>query len=459
MVAVSFRNTYLLDGTDTSQDFGFETTFADLQAKDSCTSCEVTQDHSAYWTPTMHFMYNNGTTVMVPNVGGMLAYYLYYLDNVQAFPKGFQMLAGNKNLRNFTGPFPDDPLSSWPTDPTDQFFLEQRAIGWNCLNYQILPPEPSLYRHNMPTKEYMDAHCADGIRLELAFPSCGKSGVLDSEDHKSHVAYPSLVKEGNCPEGFDVNYPFLFYETIWATNVFAGEDGQFVMSYGDPDGSGYHGDFIMGWESEKFLQSALDTCKSPSGLISDCPLFTTQKDSEAAQCTFEMPDSLKDDDVQGPREGLPVDVPVQYGPLNATAYPCAGRSGTPTTNLSPSSAPSSYSHEAVSYSPANPSLTATAPGGIVVAKYSSGAPTEASATASSEYSSAPVAAITASPSLSDASVNDDIVATSYMTQGNEVVELFIEEVDVTVTATASPSAAKYRRHLHKHQHHQGARRS
>jgi hypothetical protein len=28
---------------------------------------------SAYWTPTLNFIYSNGTTVMVPQVGGMLA--------------------------------------------------------------------------------------------------------------------------------------------------------------------------------------------------------------------------------------------------------------------------------------------------------------------------------------------------------------------------------------------------
>lgn len=74
----------------------------------------------------------------------------------------------------------------------------------------------------------MDARCTDGLRLELAFPSCG-NGELDSKDHKSHVAYPSLVKEGNCPKGYDVHYPFIFFETIYATNAFAGERGEFVL--------------------------------------------------------------------------------------------------------------------------------------------------------------------------------------------------------------------------------------
>ena len=54
-------------------DFGFNADYNALTADGSCTACAVTQDHSAYWTPILNFMYSNGTTVMVPQVGGMLA--------------------------------------------------------------------------------------------------------------------------------------------------------------------------------------------------------------------------------------------------------------------------------------------------------------------------------------------------------------------------------------------------
>lgn len=460
-------------------DFGFTTTYADLNATGSCTSCEVTQDHSAYWTPSLHFMFDNGTTVMVEQVGGMLAYYLYYLQNITAFPEGFQMVAGNRNIRHFDGPFPDTPLSSWPTDPTNQLFLEQRAIGFNCLNYQK-DPEPSLYRHVLPSKDQLDNDCVDGIRLELAFPSCG-TGQTDSPDHKSHVAYPSLVKEGNCPDGYDVNYPFLFYETIWNTYQFASASGQFVLSYGDPTGAGYHGDFIMGWQSQQFLQSALDTCQAQSGEISDCPLFDIQSDADAAKCTFDMPDALKDDDVQGPRDGLPVSVPVQYGPQNATAYPCVGRSGSPSSYVAQTAAPETFSHgPTVSYTPADPAVTSTALGGIVVDQYSAhAAPTAQPGTlvpqALKEQSpqsavvsplpsawpptSSPSPTLPPSPSTSSSA---NVVAVTTYTTGHEVVEMYIVETDVTVTATATATVTegaqsrRRRRHLDYHLH--GARR-
>lgn len=425
----------------------------------TCTACEVTQDHSAYWTPTLHFLYANGSSVMVEQVGGMLAYYLYYLQNVTAFPEGFAMIAGDPNVRNFTGPFPDTPLSSWPTDPSDQFFLQQRSLGFNCLNYGKTP-EPSLYRHTMPTKDYLDANCADGLRLELAFPSCW-NGETSSSNHKSHIAYPSLVKEGNCPPGYDQHLPFLFYETIWATNSFVGQSGQFLLSMGDPTGTGYHGDFIMGWPSQNFLQNALDTCQNPSGEISDCPLFNVQSDSDAAQCTFPMPEALQDDDVQGPRHGLPVDIPIQYGPEYAIKYPVAGRTGVPTSSLVPSSAPSTFSDApTLSYTAANPSLTSTAEGGIVVdIKATSSSNNAASTIASSSPAVWSSSSITSAPAMDSSSSPGAAVATSYMTNGNEVVEMVIDQVDVTVvtvmaTETASPGS-KHRRHMQKHAHHAG----
>lgn len=38
----------------------------------NCTSCAVTQDHSAYWAPAVYFMGEDGTTSVVSQSGGML---------------------------------------------------------------------------------------------------------------------------------------------------------------------------------------------------------------------------------------------------------------------------------------------------------------------------------------------------------------------------------------------------
>lgn len=168
-----------------------------------------------------------------PNKAGR--YYLLYGDNIQAFPKGFQLLAGSTRLRNFTGPVPDPPKSLWTAAESTQFALSQKAIGFNCLDYSK-DPEASLYRHFLPDKAYLDANCLNGLRLELMFPSCWNGKDLDSPDHKSHMAYPNLVMSGDCPSGFETRTPSLFYETIWNTYAYNGVEGEFVLSNGDPTG-------------------------------------------------------------------------------------------------------------------------------------------------------------------------------------------------------------------------------
>lgn len=146
------------------------------------------------------------------------------------------MLAGNTNQRNFTYPVPDIPRSNWNVAPYNtQAFLEQAALGFNCLNY-AKQAEGALYRHFMPDKAYLDAHCADGLRLELMFPNCWDGIAFDVKDQKEHLVYPAQVNAGDCPAGFETRLPGLFYETIWNTAEFSGIDGQFVLANGDPTG-------------------------------------------------------------------------------------------------------------------------------------------------------------------------------------------------------------------------------
>lgn len=284
----------------------------------SCTSCGVKEDLSAYWTPALYFRYTNGTTALVETVGGMLVYYLLNGDNIKAFPQNFRMIAGDQYLRDFPWPVPDPDKSSWSGDQVSQLALSQKALGFNCLNYKKAP-EPSLYRHTMPSKQFLDENCPDGLRLELMFPSCWDSKNTDSDDHKSHVAYPSLVMDGTCPEGFETRLPGLFFETIVNTYAFKDEEGEFIFSTGDPTGCGYHGDFMQGWNPDT-LQQAVDTCTNLSGKVEDCPVFTLQSDNEASQCKFEVPDVLNSENVLLDLAGLPGKVPIQRGPERATKY-------------------------------------------------------------------------------------------------------------------------------------------
>ncbi|PYI07964.1 WSC domain-containing protein [Aspergillus sclerotiicarbonarius CBS 121057] len=292
--------------------------------KANCTSCGVTQDQSAYWVPALYFMHENGDAELVNEVGGMLAYYFLNGENVTAFPENFRMIAGDPFLRNFPWPVPDPPKSEWSGNQSSQSALRQKALGFNCLNYDQ-PAEPSLGRHFLPNKTFLDEHCTDGVRFELMFPSCWNGKDVDSEDHRSHMAYPSLVMDGDCPEGFETRLVSLFYETIWDTYAFKNKQGTFVLANGDPTGYGYHGDFIYGWQTG-FLQRAVDECTNLSGRVEDCPIFDLQSDSEQGQCSFSVPDELKNEDVYFHKGGLPNNVAIQYGPAYASPVKYTGSS-------------------------------------------------------------------------------------------------------------------------------------
>ena len=165
----------------------------------------------------------------------LCSYYLLFGENIEPFPKGFQVLAGDPKLRDF--PWKANPdKNTWSGDELSQLALSQKAIGFNCLNYASNSPEPTLFRHFMPDKQFMDENCPDGIRAEIMLPSCWNGKDVAASDHKSHMAYPDHVIDGNCPEGFQSRVPSLLYETIYNTGAYKDDRGRFVLANGDPTG-------------------------------------------------------------------------------------------------------------------------------------------------------------------------------------------------------------------------------
>ncbi|OJJ07946.1 hypothetical protein ASPVEDRAFT_143405 [Aspergillus versicolor CBS 583.65] len=282
----------------------------------SCTSCAVRQDKSAYWAPSLYFVDNEtGDSELVDEVGGLLAYYLLTGDKVEPFPQGFRMIAGDPFRRNFTLPVPDPPKSEWAGDAISQDALEQKALGFNCLNYAG-QAEDSLSRHHLPEKKWLDENCPNGVRFELMFPSCWNGKDSDADDHKSHMAYPSLVNDGVCPEGFEHRTVSMMFETIWNTYAFKSRDGYFALSTGDATGYGYHGDFMEGWE-DGVLEEAVKTCTNPSGMVEDCSVFELQSQIEQNLCSFDIPEILKSEEVKNVKGGLPNKLKVTWGPERA----------------------------------------------------------------------------------------------------------------------------------------------
>ena len=410
----------------------------------------------------MSILYFHPFTLIITN--NSLRYYLLYPNagstSLSAFPANFHMIAGNTNYRNFSYPVPDIQKSLWYEAPYNtQTFLEQAAVGFNCLNYGKTP-EGSLYRHFMPDKAYLDANCVDGIRLELMFPSCWDGKSFDIKDQKEHVAYPSQVMTGECPAGFPIRLPSLFYETIWNTFAFAGKSGQFVLSNGDPTGTssppfasnlltflsgcGYHGDFMMGWDPA-FLQDAVDQCTNPSGQIEDCPLFHIQ--AEDSNCNIDLPSALVSEDVIGPMDSLPGNVPIVSGPGPASG----ATAGSPATGVPPAppSPPAAIPIPTLSYSAGQSLASADSyiPGGIFAVSIPSTSDTSTTSTPSAPP------AVTPAP-VPTTSNTESFFSTQYITSGHAVLEiLWVQEiVTVTEPLTTTVLVPGRKRHINHHLH-------
>ncbi|TQV95619.1 hypothetical protein V2A60_000804 [Cordyceps javanica] len=435
-----------------------------------CTSCRVTQDKSAYWTPSLYFQdAATGKFELVNQVGGMLAYYLLYGDNIKAFPDDFRMIAGSNTRRAYTAGNPEQPdpdKSLWQSmGQTTQAMLEQRALGFNCLNY-AKNPEGTLFRHYMPDKAYLDANCKDGIRLEIMFPSCWDGKNTDSDDHKSHMAYPDLVMSGTCPEGYETRVPSLMYETIWSVAPFKDRQGKFVFSNGDTEGYAYHADFMMGWKRD-FLQEAVNTCTNPSGRIQDCPLFNVVDEATATSCKLQksLPETLATEikNFLGPMAQLPGDLSV-FGDNDNPSKP-------ETNSGAPVATPASVSKPTLSYTPGEKATNSASPlpGQVFKQADSESLSSAASAPAPAPtVPSAPVAvaaAVTEEAPITTAAPTTPAApsyySTQYITNGNTVSMILWQAEVVTVTETAEAIAtetvdASRRRRSHLHGH---ARRS
>ena len=65
--------------------------------KSACTSCEVKQDKSLYWTPSLYFQWANGSFSMVPSEALTAYYYTTgYEEKNLPMPAGLRMISGNR---------------------------------------------------------------------------------------------------------------------------------------------------------------------------------------------------------------------------------------------------------------------------------------------------------------------------------------------------------------------------
>ncbi|KAL8999994.1 MAG: hypothetical protein Q9169_001239 [Polycauliona sp. 2 TL-2023] len=263
-----------------------------------CSSCEIQDDKSAYWTPQLYYQHANGSFEEVPN-RGMAVYYLGRGDNknLTTFPPGFRMVSGDSAARSYDQatliPGGNRPVSD--------------RVNFACLNGTPSKELPGMDKTN----------CKDGMRAQVHFQSCWNGKDLYKPDN-SHVAYLSGVDNGVCPPTHPVAFIHLFYEVLYGVNDIKLDGGKFVFSHGDTTGYGFHGDFMNGWKADVLEQGIKQCAFSKDGGVQYCPPFKPSLDSEFSKtCPEQAP--LDNEPVHGMLDKLPGCITVTSGPQAAKA--------------------------------------------------------------------------------------------------------------------------------------------
>ncbi|KAI0065792.1 hypothetical protein BV25DRAFT_1594954 [Artomyces pyxidatus] len=322
---------------------GVSSTFEDLRASE-CSTCYVKDDKSAYWIPQLYYEFPNKTYAAVDH-GGMLVYYLQRgaaNETIQAFPDGLRMLAGNPYARSNANT------------------LESQAISWLCLDYAnaYTDQQPGIYK----------TACPDGLRAQVFFPGCWDGVNLDSSDHKSHMAYPAQMDNGQCPSSHPVHLISIFYEVYFSVDPWnkLNMGGRFVLANGDPTGYGLHADFMNGWD-RSVLSRAVASCTNLSGVITDCGVFENEgrlyTDQETSSCTVAQTVAEK---VDGSLPHLPGCVAVTDGPAAALATDLVPGCTAPGLTTVPASNTTSSSSSAAPAIPSSASVALPSSSGVRV---------------------------------------------------------------------------------------------
>eukprot|EP00122_Pirum_gemmata_P000099 Pgem_evm1s80 len=238
--------------------FSNNMTYESTQASD-CTSCNIQEDKSNYWTPSMYWAYKKNDKLVyepleVYRPFGQVVYYKFFGDldvtkKVEPFPKNFRMLRGGKNRRTY-----DD-------DNVEQRYIRYRCDG-NGKQFNFIP-----------NGEHLKA-CRQ-LRAEILFPSCINKD-MDYQSDQSHTAYPigeNGIGHGRCPDSHPTRIPTLFFETYFDVRNPPHPDAELVLSNGDTTGYSWHGDFINGWDAETLAEAVKkDKCGSEIGDVGSCGL-------------------------------------------------------------------------------------------------------------------------------------------------------------------------------------------
>ncbi|GAB6899048.1 DUF1996 domain-containing protein [Kineosporia succinea] len=208
--------------------FGNESTDADTTTEDlltfTSTTCLPTEDHSAYWMPSL----TDRSTGAKVEPKELIVYYGSLLDDktrTVPMPNGMRMVVGDAKKQEAT-----------PVGAANQFWC---AGG----------PADGVARStdgNWPV-------CEDNGSLHFLqrFPDCWDGKNLDSPDHKSHVSYGAA---GTCPAAFPVRIPAVTFVVNYDT---PGTAAGFELASGMA--SSMHFDGFFAWDT-KTLADLVKSC-------------------------------------------------------------------------------------------------------------------------------------------------------------------------------------------------------
>jgi hypothetical protein len=175
------------------------------------TTCATRQDAASYWAPALY----DGDEKVDP--GSSDAYYRAApgVDpaDVQPYPVGLRMISG-------------DSMSTEPQSTA--------LVGFSCSRQQVRSTTPR--------------ECAPGapMTVRIVFPDCWDTRNLDSEDHKSHMAFSDA---DGCPSSHPQPLPQLEFVVSYS---FDGDVDDLRLASGPLETA--HADFFNAWEPEKLAE-------------------------------------------------------------------------------------------------------------------------------------------------------------------------------------------------------------
>jgi hypothetical protein len=142
-------------------------------------------------------------------------------------------------------------------------------VRWHCQSWESNDFDNPNFSASIP-----ECIAPDRVRLDIFFPSCWNGVDLDSDDHKSHMAYP--VDRGGidgviCPESHPVpvvrpSYHYAFgvkpnvYEPITESSKgWRLASDSYLVDENNPGGFSLHGDWFNAWHPT-VMQAILDYC-------------------------------------------------------------------------------------------------------------------------------------------------------------------------------------------------------